>query len=558
MEDDEESKEAVRMERIRTPKALDEPGQVRMEPEISPFELKNQLIQLAQEHQRKSARVMLDAGRGNPNWVAAAPREAFFALGQFAMTECRLVCDEGDLAGKPRRDGMGARFEAFAATHRDTPGVALLQRIVQWGVDRCGFSAEEWLYELVDGIVGDNYPTPDRMLTRVERVMHQYLIRELCQGDESCGPFDLFATEGGTAAMCYLFDTLLANRLLRRGDRVAVGVPVFPPYVEIPQLHRYDFDVVEVRATGRDEAGRHTWQYPPEEVEKLADPSVKAFFLVNPSNPPSVAMAPETVRQVVELVREHHPNLMIITDDVYATFVDGFRSLLAELPHNTAAVYSLSKYFGVTGWRLGVIAVHRDNVFDRLLRAHPEEVRRELAARYASVTSRVEELRFVDRLVADSRQVALNHTAGLSTPQQVQMALMAVFALLDVDDTYKRQTQAICRRRMRLLYEGLGMPEPRLPLDADYYTEFDLEEWSNRHYGRAFTEYLTSRHSPVEVLYRLAERSAVVLLPGGGFHGPRWSVRVSLANLDDDAYRTIGRVLHDVLEEFVAEWRGAP
>lgn len=557
MEDDKEFKEAVGMERTQEPKVPAGPGQVRAEPDISPFELKDQLIQLAREYERKSMRVMLDAGRGNPNWVAAAPREAFFALGQFAMKECRRVCDEGDLAGKPRCDGMGARFKAFAAAHRDTPGVELLRRIVQWGVDRCGFSEEEWLYELVDGIVGDNYPTPDRILPLVERVMHQYLIRELCQGDEGCGPFDLFATEGGTAAMCYLFDTLLANRLLRRGDRVAVGVPIFPPYVEIPQLRRYNFDVVEVRATGRDEEGLHTWQYPPDEVEKLADPSVKAFFLVNPSNPPSVAMAPETVRQVVKLVHEHRPNLMMITDDVYATFVNGFRSLLAVLPHNTAVVYSLSKYFGVTGWRLGVIAVHRDNVFDRLLGTHPEEVRRALAARYASLTPCVDELRFVDRLVADSRQVALRHTAGLSTPQQVQMALMAVFALLDADDTYKRQTQAICRRRMRLLYEGLGMPEPMLPLDADYYTEFDLEEWSNRHYGRAFTQYLTSRHVPQEVLCRLAERSAIVLLPGGGFYGPRWSVRVSLANLDDGAYRTIGRALHQVLEEFVAEWRDA-
>ncbi|MCL6516036.1 MAG: aspartate 4-decarboxylase [Alicyclobacillus sp.] len=523
--------------------------------DISPFELKNRLLELAQGHQKKSTRVLLDAGRGNPNWVAATPREAFFALGQFAMTECRRVWDEGDLAGKPRRGGMGERFRAFVEAHPDLPGIRLLERIVRWGEERCGFSADAWLYELVDGIVGDNYPTPDRILTRVETVLNQYLIRELCRGDASLGPFDLFATEGGTAAMCYLFDTLQANRLLGRGDRIAIGVPIFPPYIEIPQLHRYDFDVVEIRATGVDAEGRHTWQYPPEEVEKLADPSIQAFFLVHPSNPPSVAMDPGTMDRIREIVLTKNPDLMIITDDVYATFVDGFQSLLAALPHNTACVYSLSKYFGVTGWRLGVIAVHRDNVFDRRLNRHPPHIRRELADRYRSITPHVDELRFIDRLVADSRQVALNHTAGLSTPQQVQMALMAVFALLDEENAYKRLTQTICQRRMRLLYEGLGLPEPRLPHDADYYTEFDLEEWALRHYGEAFTAHLTSRHSPLEVLYRLAERSAIVLLPGGGFHGPKWSVRVSLANLDDDAYRTIGRALHDVLEAFVEEWR---
>ncbi|MCL6593117.1 MAG: aspartate 4-decarboxylase, partial [Alicyclobacillus sp.] len=381
---------------------------------------------------------------------------------------------------------------------------------------------------------------------------------ELCQGDETCGPFDLFATEGGTAAMCYLFDSLQANRLLQQGDRIALGVPIFPPYIEIPQLQRYAFDVVEIRARSTNDQGRHTWQYPPEEINKLSDPSIKAFFLVNPSNPPSVAMAPETIRHVAHVVQQHNPDLMIITDDVYATFVNGFRSLLAELPHNTACVYSFSKYFGVTGWRLGVIAVHRhDNVFDRLLRAQPSHAQAELAARYASLTANATELRFMDRLVADSRQVALNHTAGLSTPQQIQMALMAVFALLDQDNTYKRQTQAICQRRMRLLYQGLGLPAPNLPWDADYYTEFDLEEWSIQHYGEAFTRYLTTHHHPLEVLQRLAAQSAIVLLPGGGFHGPRWSVRVSLANLDDDAYQTIGQALQQVLESFVAEWRQA-
>jgi hypothetical protein len=35
----------------------------------------------------------LNAGRGNPNWVATEPREAFFLLGQFAITESKRVLD---------------------------------------------------------------------------------------------------------------------------------------------------------------------------------------------------------------------------------------------------------------------------------------------------------------------------------------------------------------------------------------------------------------------------------------------------------------------------------
>lgn len=45
---------------------------------ISPFELKNKLIDMADESIKKIAHTMLNAGRGNPNWIATEPREAFF------------------------------------------------------------------------------------------------------------------------------------------------------------------------------------------------------------------------------------------------------------------------------------------------------------------------------------------------------------------------------------------------------------------------------------------------------------------------------------------------
>ncbi|UOF91184.1 aspartate 4-decarboxylase [Fodinisporobacter ferrooxydans] len=523
--------------------------------QISPFEFKNKLISLAKGKEKKSTRILLDAGRGNPNWIAATPREAFFALGQFAVQESRRVWNERDLAGKPGRKGMAERFDAFVKANPDIPGVKLLKDITKYGVKSQGFRADEWIYELVDGIIGDNYPEPDRMLVRIEKVVHDFLIQELCGNDPGCGPFDIFAVEGATAAMCYIFDTLLENYLLNRGDKVAIMVPVFPPYLEIPHLHRYNFDVVEIKATGVDETGMHTWQYPHSEIEKLSDPSIKALFLVNPSNPPSVAMAPESVRQLIDIVKYCNPDLMIISDDVYSTFVDDYRSLLADLPYNTVGVYSFSKYFGVTGWRLGTIAVHQHNVFDHLLKQLPDDKIQILRQRYESLTQHPDELRFIDRMVADSRQVALNHTAGLSTPQQVQMALFCAFALLDEENQYKTLTKEICHRRMRLLYEGLGLPKPNLPYDADYYTEFDLEEWAKQNYGKEFTDFLQKNYEPVDILFRLAEKSSIVLLNGEGFHGPTWSIRVSLANLDDDAYAQIGHELKRVLEEYTNEWQ---
>jgi aspartate 4-decarboxylase len=51
-----------------------------------------------------------------------------------------------------------------------------------------------------------------------------------------------------------------------------------------------------------------------------------------------------------------------------------------------------------------------------------------LPLRRRLATKSPDKLKFIDRLVADSRTVALNRTADLSTPQQVQMVLSSLFS----------------------------------------------------------------------------------------------------------------------------------
>jgi len=99
---------------------------------------------------------------------------------------------------------------------------------------------------------------------------------------------------------------------------------------------------------------------------------------------------------------------------------------MGEFPKNTIGVYSYSKYFGCTGWRLGTIAVHEDNIFDEMIAAHPEPTLKQLDKRYGGLTLEPRKLAFIDRIVADSRDIALNHTAGLSLPQQVMMTLFSL------------------------------------------------------------------------------------------------------------------------------------
>lgn len=523
---------------------------------ISPFELKNKLIEMADESIKKIAHTMLNAGRGNPNWIATTPREAFFLLGKFGLEECRRVMylPEG-IAGIPQKDGIAARFETFLKTNHSQPGAELLKGTYQYMLLEHAADPDTLVHEWAEGVVGDQYPVPDRILQFTEMIVQDYLAQEMCDRRPPKGKYDLFATEGGTAAMCYVFDSLQENFLLNKGDGIALMVPVFTPYIEIPQLRRYEFNVTEISADQMTTDGLHTWQYKDEDIDRLRNPQIKALFITNPSNPPSYTLSPETAARIVDIVKKDNPNLMIITDDVYGTFSPHFRSLMAELPQNTLCVYSFSKYFGATGWRDAVIALHEENIFDRMIAHLPEEQKTILNKRYSSLTLTPEKLKFIDRMVADSRQVALNHTAGLSLPQQTQMSLFASFAILDKENRYKNKMQEIIRRRLKALWDNTGFSLVDDPLRVGYYSEIDMLVWAKIFYGEEFVSYLKKTYSPLDVVFRLANETSLVLLNGGGFAGPEWSVRVSLANLNEKDYVKIGQGIKQILDEYAVKWQ---
>ncbi|MDE5568388.1 MAG: bifunctional aspartate transaminase/aspartate 4-decarboxylase [Muribaculaceae bacterium] len=519
---------------------------------MSPFEIKNTLIDLAKKDARKSTRQFLNAGRGNPDWIATAPREAFFLLGQWALSECtRTYKAEPGIAGIPASDGAMERLQRFLMSNSALPGAVLLNDAINYCTDTLGIDPDSLAYEWAEGIIGDQYPTPVRMLDHAEEIVAAYMAQEM--GDNAPGlgkEYDFFATEGGTAAMCYIFDSLQANHLVNQHDRIALMTPIFTPYLEIPELDRYQFDVVNISASEMDRNGLHTWQYPDSELDKLRDPAVKLLCLVNPSNPPSYKLDAVCMKKIVDIVKNDNPDLMIVTDDVYGTFAKDFRSLMYELPHNTLCVYSFSKYFGATGWRLAVIGLAKDNIFDRLIAREPEIQRKDLFERYRSLTPEPDKIKFIDRLVADSRAVALNHTAGLSTPQQIQMSLFALMCLVDKENAYKKAMQQMIERRLEALWQSAGLT---LVKDSDrvgYYSEIDIMVWGKKFYGEEFCEWLKANYDPLDIVLRLAKETSVVLLNGSGFAGPDWSVRASLANLTEKDYIMIGKAINEILDSY--------
>lgn len=508
---------------------------------LSPFELKNELIKMASS---KKNRLLLNAGRGNPNFLATLPRQAFWQLGIFATLEATLTYSylSNDLGGLARVDGIESRFDTFLNKNSHMPGVSFLLKMVSYVRDQLGLSASLFLHEIVEGILGSNYPYPPRMLKMSELITREYITKEIIGSMVSSTDIELFATEGGTAAITYLFYSLFTNGLLKKGDKIALGAPIFTPYIEIPQLEDYELQITMLNASPDE-----NWQYPKAELEKLLNPEIKIFFCVNPSNPPSVKLNEEGLSRIADIIKKR-PDLIIITDDVYGTFASNFKSIFAVCPKNTVLVYSYSKYFGATGWRLGLIAMHKDNIIDKALHSISERDKKRLDKRYSSLTPDIEKLSFIDRIVADSRSVALNHTAGLSTPQQVLIVLFSLFALMDNHKDYKSTVVNLLYRRKAVIYYELGIPMPDDCNYVDYYTLLDLEGVSKCIYGAKFASWVKKTVDPKELLFNIANETGIVMLPGSGFGTQTPAGRISLANLNEFEYAMIGRALRKMVE----------
>lgn len=516
--------------------------------ELSPFELKDQLIEIAD---KKFKGEILNAGRGNPNFLSIMPRKVFNLIGRFAIEEAEYAYSylHGSLGGNIKEDGIATRFYEFLKSRKDRAEAKEIFIYSSYIEDQLGLNIKEVLVEFLNAYLACNYPVPPRSLKNIEKILKKYLVQEMCNGSFH-KEFDVFPTEGGTAAMSYIFNSMKVNNLMKKGDKVAIVTPIFTPYLEIPELPEYGYDIVKIELDPE-----LNWQISKEELEKLKDPSIKLLCLVNPSNPPSTKVNKETLEALKKLIDNDRPDLMIITDDVYGTFADDFESFFSIVPRNTILVYSFSKYFGATGWRLGTIAIAEDNIFDAKIKKLSKKEREAIENRYSIMTPNPSKLKFIDRLVADSRVVALNHTAGLSLPQQLQMALFALSCLTDIKNEYKGICKHLIRSRYNILYSNLGLKPTKDENIVDYYTMVDIKKMSKEIFGNEFAEWFDKNKLITQFMFSLAEETGVVLMPGNGFGDTHTTLRVSLANLQEFQYEEIGKFTRKILAEYYETYK---
>ncbi len=124
---------------------------------------------------------------------------------------------------------------------------------------------------------------------------------------------------------------------------------------------------------------------------------------------------------------------------------------------------------------------------------------------------------------------------------------------MDTANSHKAAMMRLVSARTDTLYRSIGVSVKRNPDSAAYYAELDLEVIGGEIYGPDFVEWVLKKIKPGEMLFRIADESGVVLMPGGGFGDTHPSARVSLANLNEYEYAAIGKAIRKLLDGYNEE-----
>jgi aspartate/methionine/tyrosine aminotransferase len=127
------------------------------------------------------------------------------------------------------------------------------------------------------------------------------------------------------------------------GQRVATIAPGYPSYRNI--LKGLDIEVVEL-----DGAAASGWRPTPEMIAGAGD--IDGLLVASPSNPTGAMLDRASLQGLINAARAK--NAVFISDEIYHGLHYGERAVTAlELSDDVVVINSFSKYFSMTGWRVG-------------------------------------------------------------------------------------------------------------------------------------------------------------------------------------------------------------
>jgi aspartate aminotransferase len=290
----------------------------------------------------------------------------------------------------------------------------------------------------------------------------------------------------------------LAEALLDPGDTIAFAVPYWTTYVDIAEI-------VDAKQRLLPCPAAQDYKLTPAQLD-AALPGVKLFLFNNPNNPTGMVYTREEIAALADvLVR--HPDTWIVCDDIYNRMVfDGvgyhnFVQARPELRERVIHVDSISKTYGMPGWRVGFIAA-------------PEPVAQAFVTLNSNHITNVPEM------------VAAAAVAALTGPQDIPVAKCREF------EARRDQVLAVMES-----IPGVVCPRPQ----GAFYVFPDIScAFGKNHSGRRIG-------NDVDFCDLLLESKGVACVPGSAFGDPN-ALRISYTCPPEQLPEGMGRI-----REFFAE-----
>ncbi len=239
-------------------------------------------------------------------------------------------------------------------------------------------------------------------------------------------PGRVVVTTGSSSAFMLAFLTLF-----EAGDRVALANPGYPPYRHILTALGCEPVLIETSAATR-------WVMSPEAlIEAHRKTPLKGLLIASPANPTGTMMDAQALARLVSVAEA--AGIKVISDEIYHGLDYAFAAeTAAKLSDRAVIINSFSKYFCMTGWRIGWLVM-------------PESL-----------------VRPVERL---------QQNFAISVPALSQIAAEAAFDGGDEMEAVKHGYQ----ENRRILTEGLPQAglDKFLPVDGAFYLYADISRFSN-------------------------------------------------------------------------------
>lgn len=225
----------------------------------------------------------------------------------------------------------------------------------------------------------------------------------------------ILVTPGASAGLM-----LLAHLLVGPGDGVLLADPAYPCVRNFLYLVSGQPQLVPVTAA-------QNYQPTPALLDRHRRDNTRGLWLASPSNPTGTVLDRRCLQELVDWARQR--GLHVLVDEIYhgLHYVDDLPSVL-QISQDAFVVNSFSKYFGMTGWRLGWIVVPSACVEQATILAQNLYISAPAMAQQAALTalsegtrSELERRREAFRLRGDFLAAALRDM-GFGLPNGIQGA----------------------------------------------------------------------------------------------------------------------------------------